>query len=126
MHVNTKSGILGFDLDLLTNFFCASPYRSGNNCYSKKTITHEFVHAFGLYHEQSRSDRDKYVTINWDKVLARHCRNFVKQETSLTFGVPYDGKSLMHYGPRLSSNDGSDTITSKVHKFTKGLEKYLL
>ena len=86
----------------------------GNGCYSKKTITHEFVHAFGLYHEQSRSDRDKYVTINWDKVLARHCRNFVKQETSLTFGVPYDGKSLMHYGPSLSSNDGSDTITSKM------------
>ena len=22
LHVNTKSGILGFDLDLLTNFFC--------------------------------------------------------------------------------------------------------
>ena len=57
---------------------------------------------------------DKYVTINWDKVLSRHCRNFVKQETSLTFAVPYDGKSLMHYGPSLSSNDGSNRITSKM------------
>ena len=32
------------------------------------TIMHEFLHAFGFYHEHMRGDRDDYVIIHWDNI----------------------------------------------------------
>ena len=32
------------------------------------TIEHEFLHAIGVHHTQTRSDRDSYVKILWDRI----------------------------------------------------------
>ena len=87
-----------------------------DGCYNDRTIVHEFVHALGFHHEQNRPDRDDYVKINFENIITAKT-NFQKQKDSLTFGVPYDGLSIMHYKWYYFNNGreaGEPTIESLV------------
>ena len=55
-----------------------------------------FIHSY--YHEQSRPDRDTYVDILRENIKANRAHNFIKHHDTDTYGVPYDGQSIMHYG----------------------------
>ena len=80
-----------------------------------RTIMHEFMHALGLYHMQSRPDRDNYVEIKWDNIQSGKEGNFQKCDSCLTYDVGYDAKSFMHYRSYYFAIDNSKpTIESKV------------
>eukprot|EP00551_Chaetoceros_affinis_P006820 CAMPEP_0203678904 /NCGR_PEP_ID=MMETSP0090-20130426/33671_1 /ASSEMBLY_ACC=CAM_ASM_001088 /TAXON_ID=426623 /ORGANISM="Chaetoceros affinis, Strain CCMP159" /LENGTH=586 /DNA_ID=CAMNT_0050546347 /DNA_START=107 /DNA_END=1867 /DNA_ORIENTATION=- len=81
-------------------------------CLTKGIIQHEFMHAVGLFHEQSRPDRDNYVEINWENIEGgRDNHNFEKKINTETLGASYDYGSVMHYPKTAFSSNGKDTIT---------------
>ncbi|XP_069481361.1 embryonic protein UVS.2-like [Ambystoma mexicanum] len=87
-------------------------------CLSKGTIQHELNHALGFYHEQSRSDRDNYVTIVTANISPGNGGNFNKENTN-NLGLEYDFASVMHYGKyAFSSTYGQPTIIPKPNSDT--------
>lgn len=96
------------------------------------------MHAVGFWHEQSRTDRDNYVTVLWKNIIPGMEYNFNKYNWNMiqTLGVPYDTStvrisatytktnkyfkcsfsagSVMHYTRLSFSKDGrSPTIVPK-------------
>ena len=89
---------------------------ASGGCYRAGTIAHEFIHALGFHHEQNRPDREKYVKINFNNIKPGNEYNFYPKRSTTTFGVPYDGKSIMHYrSTDFSKNGRLLTIESKVN-----------
>ncbi|XP_026110581.1 meprin A subunit beta-like isoform X1 [Carassius auratus] len=91
----------------------------GANCDSLGTVEHEFLHALGFWHEQSRSDRDDYVTIVWDQIQEgkEHNFNSYDETESSSLGVPYDYGSVMHYSKTAFSKGSEPTIVTKIPEF---------
>ncbi|EDX02754.1 zinc metalloproteinase nas-14 [Drosophila yakuba] len=81
-------------------------------CVTHGVVVHELLHALGFYHQQSATERDEYVKINWENILDGHAHNFNKYaRTHITnFGVEYDYQSVMHYSSRAFSKNGKATI----------------
>lgn len=78
------------------------------------SIAHEMIHAAGMFHEQSREDRDNFVTVNLANVTAGKEHNFDKHVADATDIGPYNYGSIMHYGATAFSKNGQNTITVKV------------
>ena len=77
------------------------------------TIIHEFIHAFGFYHEQQRSDRDEYIELNRNNIWDYSSYRIFDDTTH--FNVPYDGRSIMHYATSQGAiNIFEPTFVSKV------------
>ncbi|XP_038159668.1 meprin A subunit beta isoform X2 [Cyprinodon tularosa] len=92
----------------------------GTNCDRIATIEHEFLHALGFWHEQSRSDRDDYVRIMWDRISEgkEHNFNTYNDKISSSLGVPYDYNSMMHYSKNAFRNGSEPTIVTKIPAFS--------
>ena len=73
---------------------------------------HEIGHALGLWHEQSREDRDSRIVIHWANIQAGREHNFNQHITDGDDYGPYDYGSIMHYPSHAFSKNGQATITT--------------
>ena len=82
----------------------------GPGCTTGNAI-HEIGHTVGLWHEQSREDRDLFVTIHWEHIQAGMAAQFNQHITDGDDLGAYDYGSIMHYPRNAFTSDGQDTIT---------------
>lgn len=80
-----------------------------NDVCSRGLIKHEIGHTLGLWHEQSRHDRDDHVKILWDNIKDGFGGNFGKYSSGRDVGS-YDFDSIMHYSSYAFSKNGRPTI----------------
>ncbi|XP_047480585.1 astacin-like metalloendopeptidase [Penaeus chinensis] len=81
------------------------------------TVVHELFHTLGLFHEQSRPDRDNFVKVKWDNIKSGYHHNFLRlgNKRATTLGVDYNYASVMHYSPKAFSKDKKKlTIVPKM------------
>jgi hypothetical protein len=69
-------------------------------------ICHELMHSLGFDHEQCRSDRDRFVTVNWRNITKGYEDQFAMRHCLAEF-LPYDYHSVMHYNAAAFAQDPS-------------------
>jgi hypothetical protein len=79
-------------------------------------MCHELMHALGVWHEQSRPDRDQFVIVNLENVSNDGCggpcdHNFDVVQAATQGG--YDFDSVMHYRADAFSGNGQPTIVCR-------------
>lgn len=86
------------------------------SCSTGNTI-HEIGHAIGLWHEQSRVDRENYITINYANIQSGREHNFHTYAQQGMDGDEFtsslDFGSIMMYGSYSFSSNGKPTMVRK-------------
>ena len=82
----------------------------GSGACTVGTILHEMGHTIGLWHEQSRADRDTYVTVNYNNVIKGSRSNFDQLLDNDQAVTLYDYASIMHYPAFSFSRNGGPAI----------------
>ena len=110
------------------NLLYAQIINIGIGCNTTGIILHEIGHAIGFWHEQSRPDRDNYVTVNLQNIREGKLHNFNKRNYKQvnSQGSGYDYGSIMHYGKtffRKPGCSGSNCITLEVNNQQEYLQQ---
>jgi hypothetical protein len=75
------------------------------------TYIHEIGHTVGLYHEQNRVDRDRYVALDYGKVRKDELRQVQPFGAPMAVGS-YDMGSVMHYDKTFMTRYGDRIMDS--------------
>ncbi|XP_036089846.1 bone morphogenetic protein 1 isoform X4 [Rousettus aegyptiacus] len=88
----------------------------GKNCDKFGIVVHELGHVIGFWHEHTRPDRDRHVSIVRENIQPGQEYNFLKMEVQEveSLGENYDFDSIMHYARNTFSRGiFLDTIVPK-------------
>uniref|UniRef100_A0A0K0DK57 Metalloendopeptidase n=1 Tax=Angiostrongylus cantonensis TaxID=6313 RepID=A0A0K0DK57_ANGCA len=74
----------------------------GQLCESIGYVAHEIGHTLGLFHTQSRPDRDEYVRVVVENIRKDFVSQFRVQSEDVVnnYDLPYEYGSIMHYSAR--------------------------
>ena len=78
---------------------------------------HEIGHALGLWHEQTRPDREETIDIIWENIVESYTSQFNTEYDVDNLGLPYDLGSVMQYASLVSGrvlNEGVRTLDQGV------------
>jgi hypothetical protein len=96
----------------------------GGACSTGNCI-HEIGHTVGLWHEQSRKDRDEFINVRLSAVQPSARHNFDQHIQDGVDLLAYDYESIMHYPRDAFSANGEDTIIPKKAGVEIGQRKKL-
>jgi hypothetical protein len=85
---------------------------TGSGACTLATLLHEMGHEIGLYHEQSRSDRDTFVTVNYQNLIKGSRFNFDIIQDNVQNLTLYDYASVMEYPAFSFTRNGGPAIES--------------
>jgi Astacin (Peptidase family M12A)/Divergent InlB B-repeat domain/Abnormal spindle-like microcephaly-assoc'd, ASPM-SPD-2-Hydin len=84
----------------------------GSGSCTVATILHEMGHTVGLWHEQSRPDRDTYVSVNYNNLIKGSISNFNPIYDNAQVSTLFDYASIMEYPTFSFSRNGGPAIES--------------
>jgi Astacin (Peptidase family M12A) len=100
--------------DVNTIGYPSSPGQIALNCNtdcSVTTLLHEMGHIVGLRHEMVRTDRDSWVTVNYNNVIrGTWVPDFAIDTQNQQLLTPYDYASVMEYPSFVDSSNGGPVI----------------
>lgn len=86
-------------------------------CLKSGIILHHLIHSIGFFHEHNAFNRDKYLTIHWDKIV-QNKKSFLKKSNKtaeVLLGFEYDYLSVMHSAAHVfAAVKGDITLEPKV------------
>jgi hypothetical protein len=84
----------------------------GSGSCTVATLLHEMGHATGFWHEQSRPDRNSYVTVNTNNIINVELFASAPQYDDMQTLTLYDWSSIMHYSAWGFTKNGAPTLES--------------
>lgn len=81
--------------------------------YVEQVIIHEICHALGMFHEQCRNDRDRYITVNYKNIEEDAHHNFRIEGRNFYRLGEFDFQSIMLYDSYSYAKDYSKPAMTK-------------